>query len=187
LGSNIDEERYRLIQIQLSRLQELYKLTEAAKFQALEDYDQHLQTLQQWLDEDSQIAEWMGDRYQTIRRDTEKNRQALLDKIRKDARDWVNQVDRDWLAIDTDSNTERQAEKAHRLIQVIKKEKSDYISGITEDLDNTIQEIEQKCNSIIESNLEIQIISRFRQLTQNRRNSLYTKLQDYLTDQTEVN
>lgn len=187
LGSDIDEERYRRIQSQLSRLQELYKLTDTAKRQTLEDYDQHLQTLQQWLDEDSQIPEWMVDRYQTIRRDAEKNRQALLDKIRKDARDWVNQVDRDWLAIDTDSNTERQAEKAHRLIQGIKKEKSNYISGITEDLNNTIQEIEQKCNSIIESNLEIQIISRFRQLPQSRRNSLYTKLQDYLTDKTEVN
>ena len=153
----------------------------------LEDYDQHLQALQQWLDEDSQVPEWTGDRYQTIRRDTEKNRQALLDKIRKDCRDWVNQVDRDWLAIDTDSNTERQAEKAHRLIQSIKTEKPNHISGLTEDLENTIKEIEQKCNSIIESNLEIQIISRFRQLPQSRRNILYTKMQDYLTDKTEVN
>ncbi len=185
LGSEIDEERYRLIQSQLSRLQELYKLADTAKRQTLEDYDRHLQALQQWLDEDSQIPEWMGDRYQTIRRDAEKNRQALLDKIRKDAREWLNQVDRDWLAIDTDSNAERQAEKAHKLIRGIKKEKSNHTSGLTEDLDITITEIEQKCNSIIESNLEIQVIARFRQLPQSRRNTLYAKLQDYLTDKTE--
>ena len=146
-----------------------------------------MQTLQQWLDEDSQIPEWMGDRYITIRRDTEKNRQTLLDKIRKDTREWVNQVDRDWLAIDTDSNAERQAEKAHKLIQSLKNEKSNHISGLTEDLEHTIKEIEQKCNSIIESNLEIQIISRFRQLPQNRRNNLYAKMQDYLVDKTEDN
>ncbi|MFN7465215.1 MAG: hypothetical protein ACK5SE_14360 [Pseudanabaena sp.] len=187
LGSGIDEDRYRLIQSQLSRLQDLYKLMDAAKRQTLEDYDQHLQTLQQWLDEDSQIPEWMGDRYSTIRRGTEKNRQALLDKTRKDARDWVNQTDRVWLGIDTDSNPERQAEKAHRLIQSIKNEKSNYLLGLTEDLENTIREIEQKCNSIIDSNLEIQIISRFRQLPQSRRNNLYAKMQDYLTDKTEDN
>jgi hypothetical protein len=146
-----------------------------------------LQALQQWLDEDSQIPEWMGDRYSTIRRGTEKNRQALLDKTRKDARDWVNQTDRVWLGIDTDSNPERQAEKAHRLIQSIKNEKSNYLLGLTEDLENTIREIEQKCNSIIDSNLEIQIISRFRQLPQSRRNNLYAKMQDYLTDKTEDN
>ena len=187
LGSEIDEARYRQIQSQLSSLQQLYKLADAAKLQTLEDYDQQLQTLQQWLDEDSQIPEWMGDRYITIRRDTEKNRQTLLDKIRKDTREWVNQVDRDWLAIDTDSNAERQAEKAHKLIQSLKNEKSNHISGLTEDLEHTIKEIEQKCNSIIESNLEIQIISRFRQLPQNRRNNLYAKMQDYLVDKTEDN
>ncbi|MBD2150707.1 hypothetical protein H6F44_11335 [Pseudanabaena sp. FACHB-1277] len=185
LGSEIDEDRYRLIQSQLSRLQELYKLADTAKRQSLEDYDQHLQTLQQWHDEDSQIPEWMGDRYITIRRETEKNRQALLDKIRKDAREWVNQVAVVESGINTDSNLERQAEDAHKLIQRIQNEKPIHILGLTEDLENTIKEIEQKCNSIIDSNLEIQIISRFRQLTQSRRTSLYTKLQDYLTDKTE--
>jgi DNA repair exonuclease SbcCD ATPase subunit len=185
LGSEIDEDRYRLIQSQLSRLQELYKLADAANRQTLEDYNQHLQALQQWLDEDSQIPEWMGDRYSAIRRDTEKNRQALLDKIRKDAREWVNQVAVVESGINTDSNLERQAEDAHKLIQRIQNEKPIHILGLTEDLENTIKEIEQKCNSIIDSNLEIQIISRFRQLPQSRRNVLYTKMQDYLTDKTE--
>lgn len=185
LGSEIDEERYRLIQSQLSRLKDLYKLADAARCQTLEDYDRHLQALQQWLDEDNQIPEWMGDRYSTIRRDMEKNRQALLDNIRKEAREWINRIDRNWLEVDTDSNTERQAENAHKLIQSINNEKPDYLLGLTEDLENIIKEIEQKCNSIIESNLEIQIISRFRQLPQSRRNTLYTRLQDYLTDKTE--
>lgn len=185
LGSEIDEDRYRLVQSQLSRLQELYKLVDTAKRQTLEDYDQHLQAMQKWLDEDGQIPEWMGDRYSTIRRETEKNRQAFIDEKRKQAREWVKQVDLERIAVDMDSNPERKAEKAHKLIQRIKTEKPNHISGLTEDLENTIKEIEQKCNSIIESNLEIQIIARFRQLPQSRRNILYTKMQDYLTDKTE--
>jgi RNAse (barnase) inhibitor barstar len=187
LGSNIDEERYRLIQSQLSRLQELYKLADTAKRQTLEDYDRHLQALQKWLDEDSQVPEWMGDRYNTIRRDTEKHRQAFIDEKRKQAREWAHQIDLAWQAVDVDSNNDRQAKSADELKQRINEEKPDYTLGLTEDLDSTIKEIEQKCNSIIDSNLEIQIISRFRQLPQSRRNSLYTKLQDYLTDKTEVN
>ncbi len=163
----------------------LYKLADAAKLQTLDDYDLHLQTLQQWLDEDSQTPEWMRDRHSTIRRDTEKNRQALLDKIRKEAREWLNLIDRNWLEVDTDSNTERQAENAHKLIQSIKNEKPDFVLGLNEDLENTIEEIERKCNSIIESSLEIQIISRFRQLPQSHRHNLYTRLQQYLTDRTE--
>ena len=141
--------------------------------------------MQKWLDEDGQIPEWMGDRYSTIRRETEKNRQAFIDEKRKQAREWVKQVDLERIAVDMDSNPERKAEKAHKLIQRIKTEKPNHISGLTEDLENTIKEIEQKCNSIIESNLEIQIIARFRQLPQSRRNILYTKMQDYLTDKTE--
>ena len=127
----------------------------------------------------------MSDRYITIRRETEKNRQAFIDEKRKQAREWVKQVDLERIAVDTDSNPERKAEKAHKLIQRIKTEKPDHILGLTEDLENTIKEIEQKCNEIIDSNLEIQIISRFRQLPQSRRNVLYTKMQDYLTDKTE--
>ncbi|MFN4869185.1 MAG: hypothetical protein ACK5LD_04790 [Pseudanabaena sp.] len=185
LGSEIDEERYRLIQSQLSRLQELYKLADTAKRQTLEDYDRHLQALQQWLDEDSQIPEWMGDRYNTIRRDTEKNRQAFIDQKRKQAREWVHQIDLAWQAVDVDSNNDRQAKSADELKQRIDEEKPDYTLGLTEDLDNMITAIEQKCHSIIESNLEIQIISRFRQLPQSRRSTLYEKLQDYLTDKME--
>ena len=185
IGSEIAETQYRQIQTQLSRLQELYKLADAAKPQTVDDYDRHLQTLQQWLDEDSQIPEWMSDRHSTIRRDTEENRQALLDKIRKETREWVNLIDRNWLEVDTDSNTERQAENANKLIQSIKNEKPDFVLGLNEDLENTIKEIERKCNSIIESNLEIQIISRFRQLPQSRRVSLYERLQQYLADPTE--
>jgi DNA repair exonuclease SbcCD ATPase subunit len=185
IDSEISENQYRQIQTQLSRLQVLYKLADAAKLQTLDDYDLHLQTLQQWLDEDSQTPEWMRDRHSTIRRDTEKNRQALLDKIRKEAREWLNLIDRNWLEVDTDSNTERQAENAHKLIQSIKNEKPDFVLGLNEDLENTIEEIERKCNSIIESSLEIQIISRFRQLPQSHRHNLYTRLQQYLTDRTE--
>ncbi len=185
LNSEPDELLYNQIRDRLSRLQTLFQLVDSTEPQTINEYEQRLQKMQQWLEEDSQLPEWLNDRYREKRRETEKNRQTLLDKKRKEAREWVKSVDLELQAALSDSDRDRQANKATELIKLIRNEKAEYFDGLVNELEEQLDAIAQECQNILELDLESQIITRFRQLPQARRANLYAKLEAFLTDKTE--
>ncbi|MDZ4750863.1 MAG: hypothetical protein SGI87_04530, partial [Flavobacteriales bacterium] len=185
LNSEPDELLYNQIRDRLNRLQTLFQLVDGTEPQTITEYDQRLQKMQQWLEEDSQLPEWLDDRYLQKRRETEKNRQTLLDKKRKEACEWVKSVDLELQAALADSDRDRQAIKATELIKRIRDEKVEYLDGLINELDDRLGAISQECQNILELDLESQIINRFRQLPQARRANLYAKLKAFLTDKTE--
>jgi hypothetical protein len=185
LNSEPDELLYNQIRDRLNRLQTLFQLVDGTEPQTINEYDQRLQKMQQWLEEDSQLPEWLDDRYLQKRRETEKNRQTLLDEKRKEAREWVKSIDLELQAALADSDRDRQAIKATELIKRIRNEKAEYFDGLINELEDQLGIIDQECQNILELDLESQIITRFRQLPQARRANLYAKLEAFLTDKTE--
>jgi uncharacterized protein YktA (UPF0223 family) len=184
-GSETDTQNYNQLSLLLSRLQALYRLIESAKCQTLQDFDAQLNDLQQWHSEEGNLPEWLEERYSTALRETERNRHALIEKDRKDAREWLKKIDLELQEVLTDSDTDYQGKGASELRAKLNKEKVKYTNGLTEDMEGELAEINRQCTEICDRDLENQILSRFRQLPQSQRVSLYEKLQQYLADSTE--
>jgi|GEM_PF-441870 hypothetical protein len=184
LNSDV-EEQYNAIRSEVKLLIQLLQIVESLKINTLEDCQVQLDRIRQWQYTTTKLTDNLRDRVESLYTELKQRKAQIIEQKKLDAQQWLKELSNQCAEIYNFIDDTEKLEAANNILQQIKIEKRQYIQVLNSLEQQSLEYIERQCIEEQGKHKANQILLVFRQLPRLQRQSLYDKLAQFLSDETE--
>lgn len=171
---------------EIDALRELLQITQLSESNTIEIYQNQLQRLNYWYNGLKNCTPNLQTKYDNNKFKLDQEIERIENKYQADAQSWLDNLQTELTKIEEELEDEK-LKLIDKLLQKINNSQIVHINYLNNSDNELLEKIKIRCIDIQNESLENQIITLFRQLTPNRKQNLYSKLQQDLYYQEEIN
>ncbi|WP_204104304.1 MULTISPECIES: hypothetical protein [Spirulina sp. CCY15215] len=175
------------LQQEIEDLRELFQITQGQKFNTtIDTYQDQLKQLTEWYNNLDNCTPNLDNKYEQNKSQLEQRITALETKFQNQAQLWLDNLRQELSKIEQETE-DKKLNLINELLKKIKNNQAVHISYLSNSDQELLGTIKTQCTNIQNENQENQIITLFTQLPTERRQNLYSELEQYLSKEEKIN